>query len=576
MSRLKNKMSDLSSVLLQRGKTAPATLAETAAVMSLPVSEMPMVLTLDELRPNPDNPRTSRNPRFDDIKASIRARGLDTVPKVTRDPEGEPVYIFSDGGNTRYEILCELWQETGDERFYRVPCLFKPWPGRLACVIGHLAENEVRGDLSFIEKAFGIRRARAIYEEQLGKNVTLRELSALLTDAGYPVHNSNISRMEDTIQYLYPCMPVLLASGLGRPQIQLLLALRNHAEKNWQVFEKDIPVECSFDDVFGAVCRHFDDPDVYAIEMFRDELIGALMKALPHPSLNYDRWLLELDPKEQNRRKHFGEPRLIATPVNDAEYPEIIPQLSDVRARAVPSSTVTVPDGAAALVTPATDLSDISEPAEITSDAVSALAPSPLPSAGLRTELQPDMYGAPPVLSGDTDDDSDGNAASSAAGIFSLPEAVVPDSDVAFAAVGLEPVYTLWSVPVLQDDIEHLQMMAFRLAFELAEAAGCEAEIRADRESQRTSGFALAELQLAAERTGQPSPFAVLLLSLTGESRAGSGGCSLSEVLIGSDIPADRPLLDDIQAVKFLRLVRVLRRLRELQRDLNPTEENAE
>ena len=184
MSRLKNKMPDLSSALLQRGKTATATSAETAAVMPLPVSEMPMVLTLDELRPNPDNPRTSRNPRFDDIKASIRARGLDTVPKVTRDPEGEPVYIFSDGGNTRYEILCELWQETGDERYYRIPCMFKPWPGRLACVIGHLAENEVRGDLSFIEKAFGIRRARAIYEEQLGKNVTLRELSALLTEAG--------------------------------------------------------------------------------------------------------------------------------------------------------------------------------------------------------------------------------------------------------------------------------------------------------------------------------------------------------------------------------------------------------
>lgn len=79
---------------------------------------MPMVLTLDQLSPNPDNPRTSRNPRYDDIKASIRSRGLDTVPKVTRDPDGEPdMYIFSDGGNTRYQILSELWQETGEDRF---------------------------------------------------------------------------------------------------------------------------------------------------------------------------------------------------------------------------------------------------------------------------------------------------------------------------------------------------------------------------------------------------------------------------------------------------------------------------
>ena len=64
----------------------------------MPAAEMPMVLTLDQLSPNPDNPRTSRNPRYDDIKASIRSRGLDTVPKVTRDPDGEPdMYIFSDG-----------------------------------------------------------------------------------------------------------------------------------------------------------------------------------------------------------------------------------------------------------------------------------------------------------------------------------------------------------------------------------------------------------------------------------------------------------------------------------------------
>ncbi len=60
------------------------------------------------------------------------------MPKVTRIPESEPdIYIFSDGGNTRYQILKELWEETGDQRFYRIHVLFKPWPGRLQCVIGH-------------------------------------------------------------------------------------------------------------------------------------------------------------------------------------------------------------------------------------------------------------------------------------------------------------------------------------------------------------------------------------------------------------------------------------------------------
>lgn len=29
--------------------------------------------------------------------------------------------------------------------------------------------------------------------------------------------------------------------------------------------------------------------------MFRDEFIGDLLLALPHPDLNYDRWVMELD-----------------------------------------------------------------------------------------------------------------------------------------------------------------------------------------------------------------------------------------------------------------------------------------
>ena len=52
------KSSQLGEKLLQRGRT-PNT--ESAAVI-LPVNEMPMVLTLEQLRPNPDNPRTSRKP----------------------------------------------------------------------------------------------------------------------------------------------------------------------------------------------------------------------------------------------------------------------------------------------------------------------------------------------------------------------------------------------------------------------------------------------------------------------------------------------------------------------------------
>ncbi|WP_034949940.1 ParB family protein [Erwinia oleae] len=565
MARAKSKVIDLSSALLQQGNTATGTQPSGPVVSEIPVSEMPLVLTLDEVNPFPDNPRTSRNPKYKEIKESIRARGLDTVPKVTRDPERPELgYFFSDGGNTRYAILSELWQETGEERFHRFSCVFKPWPGRLSCVIGHLAENEVRGDLSFIEKALGIKQARSIYEEDLGKSVTLRELSALLATEGYPIHFSGISRMEDTVKYLYPFMPSLLESGLGSPQIRHLLALRGDAEKTWKLFSSEVAVDTSFDKVFGSVCGQFDDPDAYSLDMFRDELIGALVKALPHPSLNYDRWLLELDPKEQNRRKHLGNPSLIPTPsaFQQEETGELLPQVPEYQHSgdaplSALASTLNEPDNASA---------------EYQEETVPTLnAP--------RVETQHDLYGAPPVLSGETETlpatetsylteettpDFHVRAGSSPDTTTALQPDITAPSDVAFAEVGLEPVAAIWAIPALQDDIEHLQVMTFRLAFELAEVVGCEAEIKADKADLRAVGYAL-----AVER---PSRFAVLLLALTGNSIVGTNACSLSEALTGSDNPADLPLLDDIHTVKLMRLIRVIRRLRELQRGLSVTE----
>ena len=46
-----------------------------------------MIVTLDQLRPYEFNPRVMRNPNYDDIKASIRQRGLDTPPPITRRPD---------------------------------------------------------------------------------------------------------------------------------------------------------------------------------------------------------------------------------------------------------------------------------------------------------------------------------------------------------------------------------------------------------------------------------------------------------------------------------------------------------
>lgn len=545
---------NIGASMLQPGRRA------SGSIESTPVIEMPMVLTIEQLAPNPDNPRTSRNPRYDEIKASIKARGLDTVPKVTRDPDGDPnKYIFSDGGNTRYQILTELWQETGEERFFRIHVLVKPWPGRLQCVIGHLAENDVRGDLSFIEKARGIHKARTIYEEQLGKSVSLRELSTLLTREGLPVHNSTISRMEDALKYLFPWMPDLLESGLGAPQIRLLLALRQDAEKVWDQFclLSERSDKC-FTDVFGECCRKFNSPELWSPEMFRDEFIGDLLLALPHPELNYDRWMMELDPGERNRRYHFGEPEEAARPQ------EAVPPLSTDSIQETSPGPDFVPPAASSELLPAT-------PAVPQQDADSRVSPEDnkeAPASFPRIEIQPDIYGSSPVISGDDmgpgpspyhdETDSDETLISMLApGPEDEEESQCPASHVTGD--------TIWSVPAYQDDIEHLQNMAFIMAWELGEKLGCEDEILPDRVSSLSPGYCA-----AGDNCSAPAAF---LLSLAGCCPAQCPATGMDVVLIGGSAQQDVPVLDDENAIKLLRLMRVMRRLRELQRGVTVVEE---
>ncbi len=105
--------------------------------------------------------RTSRRPSA--------SAGWTRHPRSRARP-GEAHYIIRNGGNTRLAILRELWSETKDERFFRIPCLFRPWPsrGEVVMLTGHLAENELRGGLTFIERALGVEKAREFYEQESG------------------------------------------------------------------------------------------------------------------------------------------------------------------------------------------------------------------------------------------------------------------------------------------------------------------------------------------------------------------------------------------------------------------------
>lgn len=96
------KSSNMKAALLKRGRE-PAAVGNVAV---LPVAEMPMVLMLEQLRPNPDNPRTTRNPKYEEIKSSIHARGLDSVPKVTKTLTAPKMFIYSAMAGIPATLFC--------------------------------------------------------------------------------------------------------------------------------------------------------------------------------------------------------------------------------------------------------------------------------------------------------------------------------------------------------------------------------------------------------------------------------------------------------------------------------------
>ncbi|HEJ1401101.1 TPA: ParB family protein [Pseudomonas aeruginosa] len=303
----------------------------SVAALSDPIADTPMVVTLDQLRPYDHDPRVTRNPAYEDIKASIRERGLDAPPAITRRP-GEPHYIIRNGGNTRLAILRELWSETKDERFFRIPCLFRPWPqrGEVVMLTGHLAENELRGGLSFIERALGVEKAREFYEQEMGRDsgqpLSQSELARRLTADGFPLPQSHISRMQDAVHYLLPAIPTLLYGGLGRHQVERLAVLRKACERTWERRALRRNLSMDFATLFQDVLAQFDtQPDNFSPQRVQDELVGQMAELL---EADYDTLALEVDDSESRQRALTSEPAAPnpATPVAPAA-PAITPQL---------------------------------------------------------------------------------------------------------------------------------------------------------------------------------------------------------------------------------------------------------
>jgi len=168
-----------------------------------PDREVQMTLTLDQFRPYEHNPREADNPEYAEIKESIRLNGLQTVFTVTRRP-GDTHFIIEAGGGTRYRALTELWQETGDRRFYEHIVIFKPWKSEAEVKAKHLAENNLRGAMTFWDSARGTMALAEEIEREEGAPVSLRDLEPRMAELGFVVKKSHLSRYRWAVETLPP------------------------------------------------------------------------------------------------------------------------------------------------------------------------------------------------------------------------------------------------------------------------------------------------------------------------------------------------------------------------------------
>lgn len=173
-----------------------------------------------------NNPRSVANPRFAEIKESIRESLIKNPLIVTKRP-GTREYMLCDGGNTRLAAIQELWQETKDAKFEITPCLYREWKSESHVLVGHLIENEVRGDMTFWDKARGIVTLKDKLEHEEETILTLQATELRLREIGLPTGKSTISLYSFAVERLGDAGPYLTFPSARNLQSHLTSARKS-------------------------------------------------------------------------------------------------------------------------------------------------------------------------------------------------------------------------------------------------------------------------------------------------------------------------------------------------------------
>jgi len=451
-------------------------------------------------------------------------------------------------------ILRELWSETKDEQFFRISCLFRPWPerGEIITLTGHLAENELRGNLTFIERALGVERARELYEQETGKPLSQSELARRLGADGYPIQQSHISRMSDAVRYLLPAIPTVLYAGLGRHQVERLAVMRSMGKLVWERHAQDRELTVDFDGFFQDILAQFDaQGEEFSVPRVQDELVGEMAELF---RVSYDMLTFELT--EPDVRQHALRTAL-AVPLTPPTLPVPEPVVL-TQPISHPQIEISPPSESAQqpAIRPASSTNDESQEIqhqtatsqEESTDTTTTLLQDHIVSPAQTTErLQSLQKLIAEQLGEDAPPDFEANV------LQSIP----------VQAGGLYPISDVWYIAPGLDDPQRLRIHIAQFAEEIAAEADV---VQGIEPCDGAIGFRCKTLPKGA--TPHAQTVAALLQSLYAANHA---HLPLGALLCGA-VDSAFPRLSDEALVKLFRLLRLARRLFDLEASVTDNE----
>lgn len=174
------------------------------------------------------NPRQTRGEHYDSTKESIRNIGLLQMLTVTKVP-GQNHYSLYNGGNTRLSILKELYQEylaAGEddkaEAIRMQQCRYVPYTDDIDVLVRHMAENEERSNMTFLDKARAVFQVRELYLNKYGvETVSSRDLVEFIHSLGWTRVNQPImTDLNFAFEQLQTSIPLAMEAGMGKLKIQ--------------------------------------------------------------------------------------------------------------------------------------------------------------------------------------------------------------------------------------------------------------------------------------------------------------------------------------------------------------------